>query len=678
MPDITYGVIFKAVDQLSDKLSSFGGGFMNLGNQVEAFSGKLFEAGEGLTRFGERLSLDAALMRDGADHLRELSDAISEPAFAMQKSLATTAAMTGLADSELAKLKETAIDFSNHHPGTTAEQYVSGFTRMREIFQDTNKAMKAEDTAAMLTRFGFEGEAATNLFGAAYANLGVDAATTGDQLIRTVQSFGVLPERAQQFAMAIGRLGGTASQTNTPLAELLSLTGAASQQLGGSGRGAMQFASMIREMVKASDEGKSSIIWSRGLADGLQQLRGSIAGLPTSEKMGALGKIGVSDSGMMLKYLDNLDQTMAKERGVASGAATVGSAFETATANASDRIVGLHQNIDSLFDALATPALPMYSSAIGWLTKEVQGATSASGKFSSVTGPVVFGMSAAGYVGYYAATALSTLGMATMGVGNSMKALSYVPTLFRGISSAATYFNPIAIAENAIMIATKAWAAAQWLVNIAMDANPIGIAIAGAVALAAAAYEIYEHWSAVRGMLTSFGEWAGGWALKLGKAILIGIAGPFGMIAYEIYSHWDSIKAACEKLAGGIASYFVHHSPPEVGPLRNLAHIQIAETIAERIRPAPVLAAIRRTAAAAAIASATIVAGASGPALAGGGVGGAGGGIVINSPITINVGPGTDIASFEKVVVKAIENQRYQVEKILEGERERKERTVLS
>ena len=315
--DLKYAVVFSAVDQLSDKLSSFGGGFSNLGNQVEAFSGKMFEAGEGLTKFGERLSLDAMLMKDGADHLRELSDAISEPAFAMQKSLATTAAMTGLADSELAKLKETAIDFSNHHPGTTAEQYVSGFTRMREIFQDTNKAMKAEDTAAMLTRFGFEGEAATNLFGAAYANLGVDAATTGDQLIRTVQSF------------------GTAAQTNTPLAELLSLTGAASQQLGGSGRGATMFASTIREMVKASDEGKSSIVWSRGLADGLNQVRRSIAGLPTSEKMEALGKIGVSDSGMMLKYLDNLDQTMAKERGVASGAATVGSAFATATANAS-------------------------------------------------------------------------------------------------------------------------------------------------------------------------------------------------------------------------------------------------------------------------------------------------------------------------------------------------------
>jgi hypothetical protein len=213
--------------------------------------------------------------------------------------------------------------------------------------------------------------------------------------------------------------------------------------------------------------------------------------------------------------------------------------------------------------------------------------------------------------------------------------------------------------------------------------------VIGAGALAFAAYEIYEHWSGIKsffsgvwsgvtGIFTSVGNWTIGWAKSIGKAILIGIAGPFGLIAYEIYSHWDSIKAACEKIGSGIKDFFVGHSPPPVGPLHELGRITIAETIAERIRPAPVLAAIRRTAAAAAIASTAIVAGASGPALAGGGTAGAGGGIVINAPITINVGPGTDIAAFEKVVVKAVDHQSYEIERILERERQRKERSVLS
>src|ERR1700685_4215232 len=165
---ITYGGEFKASDQLSDKLSSFGGGFDNLGDKVTEFSGRLFEAGEAMTKFGERLSLDGALMKDGADHLRELSDAISEPAFAAQKALQTTAALTGLNAVELGKLKDTAVAFSNTHAGTTTEGWISGYTRLHEIFQDTNKAIAGEDTAAMLAKVGGGGEAATNLLGVAY------------------------------------------------------------------------------------------------------------------------------------------------------------------------------------------------------------------------------------------------------------------------------------------------------------------------------------------------------------------------------------------------------------------------------------------------------------------------------------------------------------------------------
>lgn len=653
MPDLKYAVVFSAIDRLSGALSSFGGGFLNLGNRIEEVGSKLSTAGDALTTWGERLSLDTMLMKQGADQLRDMSNAISEPAFAMQKSLAGAQAMIGLNNVELAKLKETAIAFSNTHPGVTADQYVEGFTRMREVFQDTNKAMDAEGAAAMLSRFGIEGEAATNLFTAAFSNLHVEAAATGDQLIKTVQLFGLAPDRAQQLAMAVGRLGGTAAQTNTPLSELLALAGAASQQLGGGGRGAMMFASMIREMVEASAEGKSSIDFSHGLADGLSQLRAQIAGLPPAEKLDVLKKMGATDPAAMVTFLGNLDQTLAKQRAITASAGALGEAYKTGTADAADQLAQLHQNVTALYDTMASPALPMYSRAIAWLTTEVQDATGASEKHSAVLGGVVFGMSAVGNVAYAAISALSTLGAASIFAGQGMKLLSFAPALFAAMVS------------------------------------PIGLVVIGAAALAFAGYEIYEHWSGIKsffsglwsgvmGIFTALGNWTIGWAKTIGKAVLIGIAGPFGLIAYEIYSHWDSIKAACEKIGSGIKDFFVGHSPPPVGPLHELGRITIAETIAERIRPAPVLQAIRRTAAAAAIASTTIMAGAAGPALAGGRPGGAGGGITVNAPITINAGAGTDIAALERIVLKVVERQRYEISRILEAEREQRERTVLS
>ena len=48
-----------------------------------------------------------------------------------------------------------------------------------------------------------------------------------------------------------------------------------------------------------------------------------------------------------------------------------------------------------------------------------------------------------------------------------------------------------------VTAATKAWTAAQWLLNVAMNANPIGLIITGVAALAAGAYLIIKNWDKV-------------------------------------------------------------------------------------------------------------------------------------------------------------------------------------
>ncbi len=50
-----------------------------------------------------------------------------------------------------------------------------------------------------------------------------------------------------------------------------------------------------------------------------------------------------------------------------------------------------------------------------------------------------------------------------------------------------------AIAQKAIAVASKAWAAAQWLVNAALSANPIGIVIAAVALLVAGIVIAYKH-----------------------------------------------------------------------------------------------------------------------------------------------------------------------------------------
>jgi hypothetical protein len=58
-----------------------------------------------------------------------------------------------------------------------------------------------------------------------------------------------------------------------------------------------------------------------------------------------------------------------------------------------------------------------------------------------------------------------------------------------------------------VAAATKAWTAAQWLLNAAMNANPIGLVVAGVVALGAAAYYVIKHWDKVKAFFGTVWDW---------------------------------------------------------------------------------------------------------------------------------------------------------------------------
>lgn len=87
-----------------------------------------------------------------------------------------------------------------------------------------------------------------------------------------------------------------------------------------------------------------------------------------------------------------------------------------------------------------------------------------------------------------------------------------------------------------VVAVTNLWTGAQWLLNAALNANPIGllvIAIAGLVALVVVAIKYYDQWGATLTLLL----------------------GPFGMIINIIQSfrrHWDSITDAFT--AGGFVA----------------------------------------------------------------------------------------------------------------------------
>ncbi|MDT0647475.1 phage tail tape measure protein [Zunongwangia sp. F260] len=131
------------------------------------------------------------------------------------------------------------------------------------------------------------------------------------------------------------------------------------------------------------------------------------------------------------------------------------------------------------------------------------------------------------------------VGISLIGVFAVMKALTwgvqaatFAYNIVIGVSTALQKKNILALRGNAV--ALKAYAGAQWLVNAATAANPIGaviLAIVALVAIVAVAIAYYDEWG----------------------AMLLMLLGPFGFLINLIQSfrkHWDSIKEAFKD--GGI------------------------------------------------------------------------------------------------------------------------------
>jgi hypothetical protein len=180
-------------------------------------------------------------------------------------------------------------------------------------------------------------------------------------------------------------------------------------------------------------------------------------------------------------------------------------------------------------------------------------------------------------------------------------------------------FGPAMLAfSNSIKLTaalTKAWAAAQWLENAAMDANPIGLLIAGIAALAVGAYEVWKHWDKVKLLADEAYTWGKNLVTNIAKAI----------------EDWAMIPVhAIEKLAGKMAWFVVGHSPIPEGPLHEL---NLGRQIALSLNPAPAMAAMRRLGMATMVAAPLMFGAGAGTAAASGGPS-----IVVNYSVTVAAG----------------------------------------
>lgn len=97
----------------------------------------------------------------------------------------------------------------------------------------------------------------------------------------------------------------------------------------------------------------------------------------------------------------------------------------------------------------------------------------------------------------------------------------------------------MAVVQRTLATGTKLLTAMQWAWNLAMSANPIGLVIAGVVALGAAAYLIYKNWEPIKEFFSTV--WEGIKSLfSIGVAF---ISNMFSNMFSNLPALWEGVKA---------------------------------------------------------------------------------------------------------------------------------------
>lgn len=140
-----------------------------------------------------------------------------------------------------------------------------------------------------------------------------------------------------------------------------------------------------------------------------------------------------------------------------------------------------------------------------------------------------------------AARSLATLALSAARAGASMAVVAA-----RAIATR--------VALIAIRVATLAWAAAQWLLNAALSANPIGLIIIAVIALVAAIIILWKKsetfrtiviavWNAIKAAFLAAVNFIVDFVKNHWQLLLAILTGPIGLVVLAIVKNWDKIKS---------------------------------------------------------------------------------------------------------------------------------------
>jgi hypothetical protein len=352
-----------------------------------------------------------------------------------------------------------------------------------------------------------------------------NALTTADQSLQAMEG------HAKKTSDKMIGVGGAAAGVGFALAELGSKDQAAHQQLQASiqatGHSYDQYAGQVEAAITHQEK----------------------FGHTADDTQGALQKLtqATHDPNEALKLLNTTtDLAAAKHEDLSTAASQVGKAYNGSARIFKEFGVTVTKNTDGTKD---------YHKAIGDLGTRLAGQASAqantfNGHLKDMKSVIQDHVS---LFGQKYGPAIGTAGVALAGFGSAMK----------GAKAATDALKDSELIQSGV---TKGAAAAQWLLNAAMDANVIVIIVLAVIALIAILVLLATHFQAVRDVVDDVWKflqkaWADilgviqgvfNWVKDNWPLLLAILLGPFALAVFFIIENWKTILKFFEDLPGNI------------------------------------------------------------------------------------------------------------------------------
>lgn len=403
-----------------------------------------------------------------------------------------------------------ARDFSNQWAGTTQAEFISASYDIKSGIASLSDTAVGEFTRiAALTGGATKSstEQMTSLFASGYGiyrkqfeQFGKTAIEGWNQLSATekdikfgeyfsagiASSVKVFKTDGSKMSDAISNLGATATAANVPFTEQLSILGQLQATMSG-GEAATKYKAFLNSAAGAGEKLGLNFLDANNqllsLPAILEEMRGKYGDtIDALEEQEMKKAFGTDEAMAMIKLLYPETDRLKKNIGSMNGAMRKGS--DTARKMAKDILTGPNEsymrmgqrvtNLTATLGKVFAPTLMFVADIIGEGAMFVADLSERFPVLTQIIGSAIIAM----------------IALKTVMIGVKMAQIAWNAALITG-ASRITLFAGL---QRAMAAATAVWTAAQWALNVALNANPLGLVVMAVMALIGVVALIVKYW----------------------------------------------------------------------------------------------------------------------------------------------------------------------------------------